>query len=166
MFMQTDYSTLIWTLINILLLSGLIFLIYKIRNVKKMRLVKMESLKKHILQLENNLLKPEIRQSSENISELLSDGFIEFCSSGYIYRYNKGESFDGDTNLQQINWEIKDFEINPLSDDCLFATYKLIKHSELNESKKYSLRSSIWKCFNGKLENGFSSRNINISILR
>ena len=148
--MQIDYSTLIWTLLNILLLSGLIFLIYKIRNVKKIRLVKIDSLKKHILQLENNLLKPEMRQSSENISELLSDGFTEFCSSGYIYRYNKGESFDEGTNLQQINWEIKGFEINPLSDNCLFATYKLIKHSELNESKKYSLRSSIWKCFNGK----------------
>lgn len=109
----------------------------------------MESLKKHILQLENDLLKPEIRQAVEKTSELLGEGFTEFCSSGHIYRYNKGDAVDEDTNLQQINWEIKDFEINQLSDDCLLVTYKLIKHSELNENKKYSLRSSIWKCFDG-----------------
>lgn len=110
----------------------------------------MESLKRHILQLENELLKPEIRQSVEKTSEFLSDGFTEFCSSGYIYHYNTGQAIDEGTNMQAIDWEIKDFEINSLSDDCLLATYRLIKHSELNENRKYSLRSSIWKCFNGK----------------
>ena len=108
----------------------------------------MELLEKHILQLETDLLKPEIRQSIEKTSELLSDGFIEFCSSGYVLHYNKGESVD--EQIQQINWEIKDFAINQLSDDCILATYKLIKHSEINENKKYSLRSSIWKCFDGR----------------
>lgn len=108
----------------------------------------MESLAKQILQLETDLLKPEIRQSIEKTSELLSDGFIEFCSSGYVWHYNKGESVD--EHIQQINWEIRDFAINQVSDDCLLATYKLIKNNELNESKKYSLRSSIWKCFDGR----------------
>lgn len=110
----------------------------------------MELLEKHILQLENDLLKPEIRQSIEKTNELLSNGFTEFCSSGYIFIYNKGEAIDEDTNLQKINWEITDFSIKQLSDDCLLATYKLIKHSELNEDKKYSLRSSIWKYYDGK----------------
>ena len=110
----------------------------------------MESLKRHILQLENDLLKPEIRQSIEKTSELLTDGFTEFSSSGYIYQYNIGQAIDEGTNLQEMDWEITDFEINQLSNDCLLATYRLIKHSELNENKKYSLRSSIWKCFEGK----------------
>ena len=82
----------------------------------------MESLKKHILQLEKELLKPEVRKSVEKTSELLSDGFAEFCSSGYIYHYNKGQAIDEGTNLQAIDWEIKDFEINQLSYDCLLAT--------------------------------------------
>ena len=106
--------------------------------------------KKHILKLENDLLKPEIRQSVEKTSELLIDGFTEFTSSGYIYNYNIGQVIDEDTKLQEMEWEITDFKINQLSDDCVLATYKLIKHSELNENKKYSLRSSIWKCFEGK----------------
>lgn len=41
-------------------------------------------LKKHILQLETDLLNPEIRKSIEKAGEFLSDKFIEFCSSGYI----------------------------------------------------------------------------------
>jgi len=110
----------------------------------------MESLEKHILQLENDLLKPEIRGSVEKTGELLSEGFIEFCSSGYEYHYKKGDSIDEPNNFKQINLEIMNFSINQLSDDCILATYKLIKHSELNENKKYSLRSSIWKCFDGK----------------
>lgn len=110
----------------------------------------MELLKKHILKLENELLKHEVRQSAEKTSELLADGFTEFCSSGYIYHYNQGQAIDENTNLQSMDWEITDFAINPLSNECILATYRLIKHSELNENKKYSLRSSIWKCFDGK----------------
>ena len=110
----------------------------------------METLEKHILQLEKDLLKPEIRGSVEKTGELLSEGFIEFCSSGYEYHYKKGDSIDKPNNLEQINWKIIDFSIDQLSDDCILATYKLIKDSNLNENKKYSLRSSIWKSFDGK----------------
>lgn len=110
----------------------------------------MELLKIHILQLENELLKLEVRQSAEKTSELLADGFTEFCSSGYIYHYNKEQAIDENTNLQTMEWEIADFEINQLSNECVLATYRLIKHNELNVNKKYSLRSSIWKCFDGK----------------
>ncbi|GFP76582.1 nuclear transport factor 2 family protein [Clostridium fungisolvens] len=110
----------------------------------------MDSLKKYILQLENDLLKPEIRQSSEKISELLADDFIEFSSSGYVYHYKKGDKIDDSTTVQNISWEIRDFSATDLSDDCILATYKVIKHNEVNEDKKYSLRSSIWKCYGGK----------------
>lgn len=109
----------------------------------------MELLKNHILKLENDLLNPEIRKSVEKTSELLSDGFTEFCSSGNIYRYIQVQAVEEGTNLQELDGEITDFEINQLSEDCVLATYKLIKHNELNENKKYSLRSSIWKCFEG-----------------
>ena len=109
----------------------------------------MESLEKHIFELEQELFKHEIRQSAEKISEILSDDFIEFTSSGSMYNYNKGNVFNNDTDASEIKWEIKEFAIKQLSTDCILATYKLIKHSELNESMKYSLRSSIWKLFNG-----------------
>ena len=108
-----------------------------------------ELLEKHILELEKDLLKPETRKSAEKISILLSDDFIEFSSSGNIYNYNKDDVFDNDSNSCEIKWEIKDFKIKRLSNDCILATYKVIKHNELRENMKYSLRSSIWKLFNG-----------------
>jgi len=107
-------------------------------------------LEKHIFELENELLKSETRQSAEKISELLSDNFTEFCSSGNIYNYNKGDVFDENINLSELMWEIKQFTTKQVSNDCILATYKLINHSELNEHMKYSLRSSTWKCLNGK----------------
>jgi len=107
-------------------------------------------LEKHIFELENELLKSETRQSAEKISKLLSDDCTEFCSSGKIYNYNKGDVFDKNINLSEIKWEIKQFTAIQMSIDCILATYKLIKHSELNEHMKYSLRSSIWKCLDGK----------------
>lgn len=115
----------------------------------------MESIEKHILQLEKELFKSDIRKSSEKISELLANDFIEFCSSGSEYHYNTTDVFQEKNENNTIDWEIIDFMIKKLSDNTILAMYKLIKHSELNENKKYSLRSSIWKCYAGKWKMSF-----------
>jgi hypothetical protein len=111
---------------------------------------KMESIEKHILKLENDLLKSEIRKSSQKINEILANDFIEFSSSGNEYHYKNGDVFQEKKDNNTLHWEIVDFKIEELSNDCILAMYKVIKHSELNENKKYSLRSSIWKCYDGK----------------
>ena len=110
----------------------------------------MEAIEKHIFQLENDLLKSEIRKSPEKISELLADDFIEFTNSGIEYHYKNNDVFQKQDDNRELLWQITDFKIKQLSDDCILATYKVIKHNETNESKKYSLRSSIWKSYCGK----------------
>ncbi|MEW8993576.1 DUF4440 domain-containing protein [Clostridium sp.] len=108
----------------------------------------MNYIKEHILELENDLLKSEVRKSAQKINDILADDFIGFCSSGREYHYEKGDihqAQDDDTTLQ---WEILDFNIKELSNDCILAMYKVIKHNRTDE--KYSLRSSIWKYCNGK----------------
>ena len=112
--------------------------------------MKIELLAKHILQLENELLKSEIRKSQEKIYELIADDFIEFGSSGGEYHYKKGDVFLEQNDNMELNWEILNFKIKELAGDCILAMYKVIKHSETNESKKYSFRSSIWKYYDGK----------------
>lgn len=109
----------------------------------------MKNLKEHILQLEKDLLKPEVRRSVERIRELVADDFTEFCSSGFIYHYDKGDTW-GTGDGQALNWEIRDFDIKELSLECVLVTYKVIKHDEIDENKKYTLRSSVWKSFGGK----------------
>lgn len=110
----------------------------------------MNSLEQQILQLENDLLKAEVRKSAQKINELLANDFIEFTSSGNEYHYNDGDEFQEQNDNTLLYGEILDFRIKELSDDYILALYKVIKHNELDENKKYSLRSSIWKCFDGK----------------
>lgn len=109
-------------------------------------------LTERILQLEKELLKSEVRKSSQKINEILSDDFIEFCSSGNIYRYKNGDIFQEKDDKLENNWRILDFEIKELSDDCLLALYKVIKLNEKDENKRSSIRSSIWKLQDGKWE--------------
>lgn len=112
--------------------------------------MKLELLEKHIFELENQLLKPETRQSAAGISELLADDFMEFCISGNVYHYNKGDIIDKNVNSPEIKWEIKEFAIRQLSKESILATYKVTKYSGSKENIKYSLRSSIWQCLDGK----------------
>lgn len=106
----------------------------------------MKSNETYILELENELLKPETRKSTEKIRELLSDDFVEVCSTGEIYRYKIGDTF----YKKNVSYEITNFDSKRLSDECILTTYKVGKRFEVDKSIKYSFRSSIWKCFNGK----------------
>lgn len=110
----------------------------------------MTYLKEHILQLENDLLKSEIRKSSERISELLANDFIEFCSSGDEYHYKDGDVFQAENDNSTLDWEISDFQIKELSNDCILSLFKLIKHDVVDGNKKYSLCSSIWRIYDGE----------------
>lgn len=108
-----------------------------------------ETLKEHILELEKSLLQPEVRQSAEKVAKILSDDFVEFCSSGRIYNYKKGDVIACKNNSDIQTWEIKDFSIDILAKDIVLAKYKATKHSKVGGDKVCSLRSSIWKHVKG-----------------
>ncbi|MGL6186367.1 MAG: DUF4440 domain-containing protein [Clostridium chrysemydis] len=108
-----------------------------------------KNIKELIYQCEYQLLKSEVRKSAERINELLAEDFIEFTSSGNVAFYEVGEVFQEKNDNTELDWEIKDFILRELSDKCVLAMYKVIKHDEIDESKKYSLRSSIWKDIDG-----------------
>lgn len=107
----------------------------------------MHSVSEEILKLEKELLKSDVRKSAERISEILSESFIEYTSSGNEYYYKVGDTFQEENDNTILNWEIVNFKTRFLAEDCILATYKVIKH---DEEKKYSLRSSIWKIEGGK----------------
>ncbi len=110
----------------------------------------MKNLREEILKLENELLKSEVRKLPEKIRELVTDDFIEYCSGGKEYHYESGDVFQEKNDESILKWEITDFNIKELSEDCILALYKVIKHSNIDENNKYSLRSSIWKHVDGK----------------
>lgn len=110
----------------------------------------MNFVREEIFQLENDLLKADVRKSAQKINNILADDFVEFCSSGSEYHYKKGDIFQAEDDEKNLDWEIFNFEVKELSEDCVLATYKVVKHDELDKRKRYFLRSSIWKEENGK----------------
>jgi len=104
----------------------------------------MTELEETILSLEKNLISPEVRKSAEKLAAIISESFFEFGSSGQIYHYHKGDVFDSGP-AKDMDWEILDFSVMPLAGECALATYKAVKHSEPDESKKISLRCSLWE---------------------
>ena len=104
-----------------------------------------KQIEKKIYGLENKLLQPEIRNSPEEVAKILGKDMVEYCSSGDIYVYKAKDFFP----CGKIDFKIYDFAVKMLKDDLALATFKVIKHSQLDESKKYSLRSSIWQLVDG-----------------
>jgi hypothetical protein len=100
-------------------------------------------LKEHIRHLEGNLLKPEVRSSRTELKKLLADEFFEFGSSGKILYRGEEIAADGIGIVRMI---MSDFELHPLSESIVLATYRIFNE----ESKQHSLRSSIWKLNEGR----------------
>ncbi len=99
-------------------------------------------LKKRILDLELQLLKPHIRQSPVEIDKLLCEGFFEFGSSGTVWC--KEDSVGGQ-GLSVRDMTLTNFEINLLAEGVVLATYHV---KDLTRDQN-TLRSSIWKLDNG-----------------
>ncbi len=97
----------------------------------------------YLRELEEKLLKPEIRSSPEEISKLLADDFFEIGSSGGMWYKSDGIPEEG---LGIVRMTLSHFELHLLSEDMALVTYRIY-----NEDKKqHTLRSSIWKCRNGE----------------
>lgn len=96
-----------------------------------------------ILKLEEKLLDPNIRKSSRELEELLSDDFIEFGSSGRIFNKQHVIEFLQLESSDKIT--IVDFNTSQLSPDIVLATYKSIRYISSTGAEASSLRSSIWK---------------------
>lgn len=98
-------------------------------------------LKEHIKKLEEKLLTAEVRSSKTELKKLLADEFFEFGSSGRVLY--KDEDFEGGIGIIKIT--LSDFDLHPLSDHIVLATYRTFNE----ETNQHALRSSIWKLNEG-----------------
>ena len=88
-------------------------------------------------QLEEELLRPEVRGSSETLSSLLADEFREFGSSGLVF--NKQQIIAALATESASAFSILDFGVTMLADDVALVTYRVMQRQT-----SASLRSSIW----------------------
>ena len=102
--------------------------------------------------LEEELLKPEIRHSPDQVRYLLSDDFVEFGSSGGVF--NKQQVIEA---LEQegppdptIRLSLVDFIARRLASDVILVTYRIIQEGGPGTRRESRLRSSIWKLIEGR----------------
>jgi len=100
-----------------------------------------------IRKLEERLLKPSVRHSVQDVSELLADEFIEYGSSGRIF--TKRQVIKGLHSEDPVELSLSDFKAKSLGVGVILATYRAVEH-EPDGQETYSLRSSIWKLINGR----------------
>ena len=105
-------------------------------------------LTEEIKQLEEQLLQPELRKSSQDLAYLLSDDFIEFGSSGRIF--DKARMIDALQHESRDQLSLTDFQIKDLTPDVVLVTYRAARRSEATGQTTCSLRSSIWQSIEGR----------------
>ena len=104
------------------------------------------SLSDLLYQLEKRLFQPEVRHSRTDLTELLSDEFVEFGSSRRVY--DREQIIAHLAEESSIRISISDFKCVQLASDVALVTYRATV-SEEDRPAKDSLRSSIWKRENG-----------------
>lgn len=107
-----------------------------------------EIIKSYLYELENKLLQTSTNQLLQEITDIFSEDFIEFGSSGSIY--NKKQVI---VYLQQISTyktSIENFDINILTENVVLVTYKAEKFDNYKGERIKSLRSSLWKFSDNK----------------
>ena len=77
-------------------------------------------------ELECSHLKSEIRTSAKELSNILADGYVEFGSSGRVW---KRKDYNNNHVLSPDVFEISHFHVDVLSPDCVLTTYHLMNHT-------------------------------------
>ena len=89
-----------------------------------------------IKSLELELVNPETRKNVARLSELISDDFEEFGSSGKAYR--KQDVLNSLPLSEPVSYELSCFTFRELSNHCILVKYSSIV------SGVHARRSSIW----------------------
>ncbi len=103
----------------------------------------MEDLKQILIGLEQRLFQPDVRSSSSELAQLISDDFIEIGASGL--RFGKANV------LERLPTEIapeitaSNYELRMFSLDCAQLLYKAKMSKIDHPSPIYSHRCSIWR---------------------
>ena len=106
------------------------------------------SVRDHILGLEQRLLEPGTRRSSRELELLLADDFVEYGSSGSIYR--KRDVVDALQHESPQLRSLTEFTVVSLANDVVLATYRIARQGLPGHAPSHSLRSSVWKLNLGK----------------
>lgn len=104
-------------------------------------------IEKQLREREERFLTADIRHSREAVSELLAESFIEFGCSGRVY--DKARVIKTLSSEPSPDLSISDFKVRPLAPGVVLVTYLSSRQVGSEDGQIESLRSSIWKNFEG-----------------
>ena len=107
-----------------------------------------ENLEEIIFNLETEFQQPEVRRSTQRLSELISDDFREITSSGKVT--SKKDCLENLPKASRIKFVMTNFKMYVLSPDVVQTLFKTEKTVVETGKVSNSMRSSIWKNENGK----------------
>ena len=107
-----------------------------------------ESLREHIRQLEERLLRPDVRRARETLAGLLASEFTEFASDGVAY--SKDQVIEALEREAPYVRSLTDFRIVVLAEPAVLATYRTNRQNVTLKKSVDSLRSSIWILRDGR----------------
>ena len=122
------------------------------------------SLHEHLRELEERLLRPDARRSRQALDELLSDDFVEFASDGVAY--DKAQVIDALEREVPCRRSLADFQIVPLAENVILATYSVTRQNVASNEVVDSLRSSIWTQRDGRWQLLFHQGTARASLTR
>lgn len=98
---------------------------------------------REIESFERELVDPKIRKDVGRIGELLSDEFLEFGSSGKVYR--KRDVLGSAKKLGTTEYRLSEFTFKMLGESHILVTYR-----STTSFQEVAHRSSIWAKENGR----------------
>ena len=106
------------------------------------------SLEELIQRLEERLLQAGVRQSANDVAELLADDFVELGSSGRIF--DKQATIDALQHESTVEIRLTDYRARILAPDVILVTYRAVRSASAPAQATQSLRSSVWKRLDGR----------------
>jgi len=104
-------------------------------------------------ELEEHLMRPEVRKSSADVDALLAEDYIEIGSSGRVFdKYQAIESLRAESPVRR---SLTDFKVTPLAPGVILTNYRAIRYGVSGEQPTFSLRSSIWTLVDGRWQMRF-----------
>lgn len=103
----------------------------------------MENLKKILIGLEERLFQPDVRSSSGELTQLISDDFIEIAASGL--RFGKANVLERLPSEIAPEITASNYELRMFSLDCAQLLYRAKMSKIDHPSPIYSHRCSIWR---------------------
>lgn len=99
-------------------------------------------------QLEEDLLRLEVRRSAEAVGRLLAEDFVEFGASGRAY--DRQAIIAALAAEQPVARSISDFQARPLAPAVYLVTYRASRAEPADALPRMSLRASIWAQIDGR----------------